>query len=74
MRNSHMPISKDITIEELVEQIPESVSYLRQKGIVCIICGEPVWGTLYELASQKGFTDEEILAMVEEIGRLKVKG
>ncbi len=69
-----MAISKYITIEELVEQVPESVSYLRQKGITCIICGEPVWGTLYELASQKGYADEEIDVMVEEIGRLKDKG
>lgn len=69
-----MTIGKDISIEELVEQVPESVSYLRQKGIVCIVCGEPVWGTLYELASQKGFSDEEIEVMVEEVKRLKVKG
>lgn len=69
-----MSISKDITIEELVEQVPESVSYLRQKGIVCIVCGEPVWGTLYELASQKGYTDEEIEVMVAEVKKLKVKG
>lgn len=69
-----MTICKDISIEELVEQVPESVMYLRQKGIVCIICGEPVWGTLYELASQKGYTDEEIEVMVEEVKRLKVKG
>lgn len=68
-----MPINKDITIEELVEQVPESVSYLRQKGIVCIICGEPVWGTLYELASQKGYTDQEIEVMVKEVERLKAK-
>jgi len=69
-----MEISRDMSVEELVEQVPGSVSFLREKGIVCIICGEPVWGTFYELASQKGFSDEEIEGLVEEIAKLKVKG
>jgi methionine synthase II (cobalamin-independent) len=69
-----MNISKDISIEELVEKFPESVSILRKKGIVCIICGEPVWGTLYQLASDKGLSDKEIDELVEEIAKLKGKG
>lgn len=69
-----MEITKDICIEELIEQIPEAVSFLREKGIICIICGEPVWGTLYNLAKDKGFSDSEIDGMVEEIARLKDKG
>jgi soluble P-type ATPase len=69
-----MEITKDINIEELVEQVPEAVSFLRERGIVCIICGEPVWGTLYQLASDKGLSDKEIDALVEEIAKLKDKG
>lgn len=69
-----MEITKDISIEELIEQVPEAVSFLREKGIVCIICGEPVWGTLYELAKDKGFSDSEIDEMVEGIVRIKGKG
>ncbi len=63
-----------MSVEELVEQVPGSVSFLREKGIVCIICGEPVWGTFHELASQKGFTDNEIDELVEEIVKLMGKG
>lgn len=37
-----MNITKDITIEDLVEEIPESVRYLSEKGIKCIACGEPI--------------------------------
>ncbi len=68
-----MTITKDIQIEDLVDQIPESVLFLRQKGIVCVVCGEPVWGTLYEMAKQKGFTDDNIDQLVDELNQLIAK-
>ena len=52
-------ISKDIEIEDLVRILPESVSYLRENGIRCLRCGEPIWGTLEEAVLQKGFTDKD---------------
>jgi hypothetical protein len=63
-------ITRNITIEDLVSQIPESVNFLREKGIVCIICGEPVWGTLHELAIRKGFSDSEVEEMTKELNGL----
>lgn len=66
-----MNITGNTLIEDLVEQLPESVSLLREKGIVCIVCGEPVWGTLAEVARQKGLSDEAIEAAVEELNQLK---
>ncbi len=51
------PIDPDITIEELVRQRPEASAILRRFGIVCIQCGEPVWGTLREAAAEKGIHD-----------------
>ncbi|MCD6201592.1 MAG: hypothetical protein J7K46_07280 [Bacteroidales bacterium] len=69
-----MSITKDIEIEELVEKIPASVSYLSKKGIRCIMCGEPIWGTLEEAAREKGFSDEEIDVFVSEINELGKKG
>ena len=62
-----MKISKDISIEDLVNHIPPSVSYLREKGIKCIACGEPIWGTLEEAAKDKGFSDEEIDVFIREL-------
>jgi len=57
------PIDPDITIEELVRELPESVAVLRRFGIVCIQCGEPVWGTLRDAAAEKGVRDlSEVLA------------
>jgi hypothetical protein len=37
------------------------------KGIKCIACGEPVWGTLEEAAREKGFNDEEIGEVLDEL-------
>lgn len=44
-------------IEDLVQQYPELIGPLKDEGIVCLACGEPVWGTLEEQASQKGIKD-----------------
>ncbi|MGE0077220.1 MAG: hypothetical protein AB7S48_05090 [Bacteroidales bacterium] len=65
-----MLISKDIQIEDLVEKFPESVSILRENGIVCIVCGEPVWGSLNDVAKQKRLSDEKIDLIVNKLNRL----
>ena len=62
-----MAINKDIYIEDLVEQYPAAVSFLSKKGIVCMVCGEPAWGTLAELAQEKGFNNDEIETIVDEL-------
>lgn len=62
-----MEITKDITIEDLVERVPESVQYLMEKGIKCIACGEPIWGTLESTAKEKGFSESEICSIVKEL-------
>jgi hypothetical protein len=62
-----MEITKDTTIEELIEEVPASVRYLMEKGIRCIVCGEPIWGTLEEAAEEKGFGEEEINGFVKDL-------
>ena len=64
-------IDKTISIEVLVSQIPEAVRYLMQKGITCIACGEPIWGTLESTAKEKGFTDEQIEGFVKDLNESK---
>ena len=61
-------ITKDIYIEDLVGKHPETVGFLMKKGIVCIQCGEPVWGTLEEAAARKGIDD--IDGIVKELNEL----
>ena len=62
-----MQITKETTIEEIVYQSPPAVRYLREKGIRCIACGEPIWGTLEEAAREKGFDDAAIEGLVKEL-------
>jgi hypothetical protein len=50
-------IDPDITIEDLLTRIPEAAAILRRFGIVCVQCGEPVWGTLRQVAAEKGIHD-----------------
>jgi methionine synthase II (cobalamin-independent) len=50
-------IHPDIMVEDLVEEFPKAAGLLLEEGIVCIQCGEPVWGTLKEAAERKGITD-----------------
>lgn len=64
-------IVPDTTIEELVERRPAAIRYLSDKGIRCIICGEPVWGTLASAAREKGFGDDDILRFVQELNHLE---
>jgi hypothetical protein len=63
-------ITKDIPIEDLVETFPFSVRYLMEKRIRCIMCGDPVWGTLEEAAKEKGYKDEDIKIFVNEMNNL----
>ena len=65
-----MEITKEITIEELTENVDASVKYLMEEGIRCIVCGEPIWGTLEEAAKEKGFTDADIDRFVKDLQAL----
>jgi hypothetical protein len=50
-------INAQIYVEELVEDYPEAIGFLMERGIVCIQCGEPYWGSLGELMARKGIAD-----------------
>ena len=66
-------INKDILIEDLVAEHPDSVGFLMRKGIVCIQCGEPIWGTLEEASKKKKIENiEEIV--VELNAHLGLRG
>lgn len=62
-----LALAKDIEIEDLVSHYPFSVKYLSEKGIRCIACGEPIWGTLEEAALEKGFDQNQIEVFVREL-------
>ncbi|MBI3123832.1 MAG: DUF1858 domain-containing protein [Ignavibacteriales bacterium] len=62
-------ITRQIEIEELVKILPEAVAYLSDKGIRCLRCGEPVWGTLENASKEKGFNDEQISEFEAELNQ-----
>ncbi|MCF7886448.1 MAG: DUF1858 domain-containing protein [Candidatus Marinimicrobia bacterium] len=52
-------IDKSTPIEDIVENFPELIKPLRKFGIVCIQCGEPVWGDLGEQMDNKNINGQE---------------
>lgn len=66
----HPPVTSDTSIEDLIQWVPDSVGYLREKGVRCIRCGEPIWGSLAEAAKQKGFGDDDVELFVRELNAM----
>lgn len=55
-------------IEDLVNDHPELIAPLAEMGIVCIACGEPIWGTLGDLISSKQIDNpEEVYKKINKI-------
>ena len=65
-----MKVTKDISIEDLVDTVEGSVKYMMEKGIKCIACGEPIWGSLESAAKEKNFSDSDIEQFVKELNEL----
>jgi hybrid cluster-associated redox disulfide protein len=61
-------ISANTTIEEIVREYPELIRPLMQFGIKCVMCGEPIWGTLEENAQEKGI--ENLNELVKELNKI----
>ena len=66
-------ITKDTSVEELVEKVPGAIPYLMEHGIKCIACGEPIWGTIESSAKEKGFDDAAIAGFVSDLNKLLQK-
>ncbi len=54
-----------------LNNVTGSVKYLMEQGIRCVICGEPIWGTLEEASKEKGFNDEQIAVFVKDLNEIK---
>ena len=61
-------IFKDTDIEDIVNDYPELVRPLKDFGIACVVCGEPIWGTLKEIAKLKNIQNlDEIIDIMNNI-------
>ena len=67
-------IERTALIEELVEHVPGVVAYLIDQRLPCIVCGQPVGGTLEEMATEKGRSREEVDRLVDDMNNALLKG
>lgn len=72
--SSKASITRDISIEELINNYSFSICYLRDKGICCIPCGDPIQGTFEEAARLKNFDENAITGFVEEMKHFAEEG
>lgn len=66
-------IEPTTSVEELIEQFPAAVSIMLRNDLACLVCGEPVWGTVEELARTHGWQDQQIGSLVSELNRAFVE-
>ncbi len=60
-------ISLATPVEVLVTAHPAAIGFLAQRGVLCVVCGEPFWGTLGELIAQRGLDTVQSQKMVTEL-------
>ena len=63
----YFDVTLDTVIEDLVTAAPPSVTFLMERGIRCLRCGEPIWGTLGEAMDEKEFDGEKQQRLIEEL-------
>jgi len=64
-------ITLETDVEDLALQYPKAVSFLIRRGVRCIRCGEPVWGSLGKLLEEDRIADpqglvDDLNAFLEE--------
>jgi len=62
-----MKINIDTSVEELVAVCIGVSTFLINKGLPCVVCGEPFWGSLWELCQQEGWTREKTVVLGKEL-------
>ena len=66
-------ITQNTLIEDLVSDYPAVIPVLVRRGIVCIECGQPVWGTLGEALDRAGIKKvadrQTLLAELQDMTR-----
>ena len=68
-----MEINKNILIEDLLAKYPDAVTLLMKKGIQSVACGESLWGTLEQAVIAKGFNENEIVNLVDQLNKRESK-
>lgn len=62
----HSPdIVPEILVADLIAAYPLALTVLANHNLHCIVCGEPVWGTLAELARDKHFNEQQLDELIK---------
>jgi hybrid cluster-associated redox disulfide protein len=59
-------IKKDMSVEDLIDAYPQTVQIFIQLGLPCLVCGEPFWGTVEELARKYNADPDSVLKSLNE--------
>lgn len=62
-------INRQMLVEDLIREYPFASRFLSDRGLQCIICGEPVWGTLEELALDKNYNEQQNNELVSDLNQ-----
>jgi len=63
-----MKITADMQIEDIIEEYPQTIGPMQEMGVQCMICGEPVWGSLEEKVKEKGLKNlDEIISRLNNV-------
>ncbi|MCD6500127.1 MAG: hypothetical protein J7M25_17680 [Deltaproteobacteria bacterium] len=62
-----MKIAKETPVEDLVEEYPEAAGWMSRRGLRCVVCGEPFWGSLEELATEDGVVGDDFEKLITEL-------
>lgn len=60
----------DRPVEDLIGEYPSLVKFLIEKGLPCVVCGEPFWGSLRELAETNGWSREEFESLLTDFAAI----
>jgi hypothetical protein len=59
-------ITENTHIEELLAENPGFSQIFIQYGLPCLVCGEPFWGTIRELANQHSVDAKGLVKKLNE--------
>ncbi|MCX6641199.1 MAG: DUF1858 domain-containing protein [bacterium] len=60
-------ITSSTYVEDLVRDYPQTVTVMMKYGVICIQCGEPIWGTVGEALERKNITNAaEVLSALNQ--------
>jgi len=62
-----MRVTLETPVDELASLYPESVHFLSEHNVRCIVCGEPLWCTFGELLKDDNIENpEELVSKLNE--------